>query len=90
MLAAKENNGILVCANPQAMSSKALAYGITGFDIISYENYLNVSYDYTKKVYIYYSSNRSFFNLSDCFTLACFQICLRGMPVQVPAAPGLP
>lgn len=52
MLAAKENNGVLVCANPQAMGSKALAYGMTGFDIISYKDYLSVSYDNTKKVYI--------------------------------------
>jgi hypothetical protein len=52
MLVTKENHGILVCANPQAMHSKALAYGITGFDIISYKDYLDKSYDNDKKIYI--------------------------------------
>jgi len=36
MLLAKENNGILVCGNPYAMREKAHAYGLTGFDIVSY------------------------------------------------------
>ena len=46
MLMAKENNGILVCHNPSAMRSKALAYGLTGFDIISYEDYFESNYDF--------------------------------------------
>ena len=41
MLLAKENNGVLVCSNPHAMRQKAIAYGLTGFDIISYEEYFN-------------------------------------------------
>jgi hypothetical protein len=41
MLLAKEHNGILVCANPYAMKTKARAYGLTGFEIISYEEYFN-------------------------------------------------
>lgn len=40
MLLAKENNGILVCSNPNAMRKKAEAYGLTGFDIISYQDYV--------------------------------------------------
>ena len=52
MLMAKENNGILVCHNPSAMRSKALAYGLTGFDIISYEDYFKSNYDLEKKIYI--------------------------------------
>lgn len=49
MFMAKENNGILVCHNPSAMRSKALAYGLTGFDIISYEDYFKSNYDLEKK-----------------------------------------
>jgi hypothetical protein len=52
MIAAKENNGILVCSNPSAMHSKALAYGLTGFDIISYKDYFESNYDFNKKTYI--------------------------------------
>ena len=49
MIMAKENNGVLVCSNPLAMRSKAEAYGIVGFDIISYEDYLNINYDSERK-----------------------------------------
>ena len=52
MIAVKENNGILVCFNPSAMHSKALAYGLTGFDIISYTDYFKSNYDLKKKIYI--------------------------------------
>ena len=52
MVAAKENNGILVYHNPSAMHSKALAYGLTGFDIISYKDYFESNYDLEKKIYI--------------------------------------
>lgn len=48
MLLAKENNGVLVCANPYAMEAKARAYGLTGFSIISYHDYINDIYDYSK------------------------------------------
>ena len=41
MLLAKENNGILVCSNPGAMREKSKAYGLIGFDIISYKDFLN-------------------------------------------------
>lgn len=53
MLLAKENNGILVCANPYAMREKAHAYGLTGFDIVSYHDYFNDIYDFkTKKCFV--------------------------------------
>lgn len=52
MLLAKENNGVLVCSNPNAMASKARAYGLTGFDIISYSDYFNHNYEYGKMVFI--------------------------------------
>lgn len=52
MLLAKENDGIIVCSNPYAMQSKANDYGLTGFDIISYEDYFQHNYDYAKKCFI--------------------------------------
>lgn len=52
MLLAKEADGIIVCSNPYAMRSKAKAYGLTGFDIISYEDYFQHNYDYGKKCFI--------------------------------------
>ena len=52
MLLVKENNGILVCANPDAMRVKAHAYGLVGFDIISYYDYAEGKYDRHKPVFI--------------------------------------
>ena len=52
MLLAKEHNGILICANPMAMRGKAEAYGLTGFDIISYYDYLQNNYDKTKPCFV--------------------------------------
>lgn len=52
MLLAKENNGVLVCSNPEAMKTKARAYGLVGFDIISYYDYFQHNYDYGKMVFI--------------------------------------
>ena len=52
MLLAKEHNGVFVCANPHAMAAKARAYGLTGFDIISYYDYVSNNYDYEKKCFI--------------------------------------
>ena len=52
MLLAKENNGVLVCSNHRAMESKAHAYGLTGFDIISYSDYFEHKYEYGKPVFI--------------------------------------
>lgn len=40
MLLAKETNGTIICSNPHAMLQKAHAYGITGIDFISYNDFL--------------------------------------------------
>ena len=52
MLLAKENNGVLVCINPYATYEKAKAYGLIGFDIISYSEYIEQEYDMSKPCYI--------------------------------------
>ena len=44
MLLAKENNAIIACANPHAMEQKALAYGISGLEFISYTDLLKNDY----------------------------------------------
>ena len=36
---AKENNGIVVCEDPNLLREKAYSYGITGVDFLSYEEY---------------------------------------------------
>lgn len=41
LLLAKESGATVVCSNPDAMRQKAYAYGLTGIDFISYEDYLN-------------------------------------------------
>ena len=52
MLLAKENSGVFVCANPHAMTTKAHAYGLTGFDIISYYDYVNHNYEKGKMCFV--------------------------------------
>jgi hypothetical protein len=52
MLLAKENNGVLVCYNPDAMRYKARAYGLVGFDIISYRDFVDKNYETEKPVFI--------------------------------------
>lgn len=52
MLLAKENNGVLVCSNPHAMQAKAKAYGLVGFDIISYNDYLMGQFDENKPIFV--------------------------------------
>lgn len=42
-LLAKENNGVILCNNPELMREKAYRYGIVGLDFISYGQYF---YDY--------------------------------------------
>ena len=44
LLLAKENNGIVVCKNPEKMREKAHVYGLTGIDFISYEDYRDGHY----------------------------------------------
>lgn len=52
MLLAQENNGVLVCSDPHSMRIKAHAYGLKGFDIISYYDFIDKNYDTTKPCYI--------------------------------------
>ena len=52
MLLAQENNGVFVCANPYGMREKAKNYGFSGFEIVSYEDYLQHNYSYDKMVFI--------------------------------------
>ena len=40
LLLAKENNGIVVCYDPQCMTQKAYHYGIAGIKFMSYNDYL--------------------------------------------------
>lgn len=39
LLLAKENNGIIVCANPDRMRERAHLYGLSGIDFLSYADY---------------------------------------------------
>lgn len=48
LIAAKENNGMVVCADPGKMMEKAYLYGIIGVDVISYEDYRLAGYYDTK------------------------------------------
>ena len=52
MLLAQENNGVFVCANPYGMREKEKNYGFSGFEIVSYEDYLKHNYSYNKMVFI--------------------------------------
>ena len=44
LLIAKENDGVIVCSNPEAAREKAYRYGITGIDFISYIDYCSKQY----------------------------------------------
>lgn len=50
MQLAQEHNGVFVCQNPQAMKQKALNYGLSGFDIISYIEF-NRIFDEIDRIY---------------------------------------
>lgn len=58
-------NGVFVCFNPYRMIEKAKAYGLTGFDIISYREYMNDINNYRNskcfidelELFIYEASN---------------------------------
>lgn len=39
LLLAKENNGIVVCKDPEKLREKAYIYGVTGIDFVSYNDY---------------------------------------------------
>lgn len=42
MLLAKENGGVIVCANPTKMIEKAHFYGISGIEFLSYQEYISL------------------------------------------------
>ena len=52
ILLAKEAGGIVVCRHPAAMKEKAIGYGITGVDFVSYQDYLNFILSNKKPVFI--------------------------------------
>lgn len=52
LLLAKENNGIVVCANPAKMREKAAVYGITGIPFISYTDYSSFKQDNNQPIFI--------------------------------------
>lgn len=55
LLLAKEQDGIVVCANPTSLREKAYAYGITGIEFISYFEYRTALINrknFNKKIFI--------------------------------------
>ena len=52
LLLAKENDGIIVCENPQALRERAYRYGITGLDIIDINEYHSLDVTVTNPIYI--------------------------------------
>jgi hypothetical protein len=51
---AKETNGILVCENPTKMRERIYKYGITGVNIISYDDFVDCSVTvYGQPIYIH-------------------------------------
>jgi hypothetical protein len=58
LLLAKENNGVIVCANPERMRERAHSYGITDIVCVNYATYLEFMMGYGnsslvgKKVFI--------------------------------------
>jgi hypothetical protein len=52
MLLAKEKGAKIACSNPAAMREKALAYGITGIDFISYNELFNKETNNDDKILI--------------------------------------
>lgn len=52
LLLAKENNGIVVCQNPEIMREKAYRYGLVGIDFISYKEFINKDNNIEKTIYI--------------------------------------
>lgn len=52
MLLAKENNGVIVCANPVKMREKAEVYGIVGLEFLSYKDFVEQPSDPFTPYYI--------------------------------------
>lgn len=69
LLLAKENDGVIVCSNPEAMREKSYRYGIVGIDFITYEHYLyNYDVDDARPIYIDEIDQ----------LLKCFDACISG------------
>lgn len=49
ILLAKEMGAAIVCSNPKYIELLAERYGITGLDIITYNQYLSSQYDYNNR-----------------------------------------
>lgn len=49
ILLAKETGATIVCSNPKYIELLAEKYGITGLDIITYNQYLSSQYDYSNR-----------------------------------------
>lgn len=49
LLLAKQSGSIIVCSNPTAMRAKAIAYGLTGIDFVSYRTFIEDSADFAIK-----------------------------------------
>ena len=55
LLLAKENNGIVVCQNPDKMMERAHALGLTGIQFLSYGEFTQEIFenvDYNKPIFI--------------------------------------
>lgn len=52
ILLAKEAGGIVVCRHPDVMKEKAIGYGITGVDFVSYRDYPTFMLSNKKPVFI--------------------------------------
>jgi hypothetical protein len=52
LLLAKENDGVIVCHNPEDLRYKAYSYGLVGIDFISFNDYIEGNYNTEKPVFI--------------------------------------
>lgn len=50
LLLAKEQNGVVICGNPDKIRAKAHNYGIVGVDIVSYEEYIDFLGGYSNNI----------------------------------------
>ena len=72
MLLVKENNGILVCSNPEAMKVKADAYGFHDLEIISYLEYIQEIHSFHKPIFI--DELENFVNILSYYQLAGYSL----------------
>ena len=70
---AQENGGVIICRDPQKMIDRAHKYGMTGLDIISYEEYCTRKVIPNKPKYIH--DLEAF--MTDTFKDICgFSVCI--------------